>query len=158
MAGYDERHRIRCHGLADITRRSGLGAQYFGQRAIRGRLAPAEFAHLRVDFRKEGLLRTQIERHCREIHPFPFKVTVDIADEPSDVRRRNGASGLRKATQDRGLGPRLRIRRQAKATHALRAPSDGRKTVLCLEDCVLVLHFGCPDRALLTWQALRKAS
>src|SRR3546814_2534509 len=104
MAGDDQRDGIPRHRLPDIARKLRADAQRLGDRAIGGRLAPAELAHAIINPREKWGLLAEIDWHPTEVDALARKIANDGVDDRRHLRRRFAAHGAGQAAFDGAPG------------------------------------------------------
>src|SRR3546814_20612556 len=93
MAGDDQRDGIPRHRLPDIARKLRADAQRLGDRAIDGRLAPAELAHAIINPREKWGLLAEIDWHPTEVDPLARPKANAGAHDRRPLPRRFPAPG-----------------------------------------------------------------
>src|SRR3546814_18948796 len=92
------------HRLPDIARKLRADAQRLGDRAIGGRLAPAELAHAIINPREKWGLLAEIDWHPTEVDALARKIANDGVDDRRHLRRRFAAHGDGQAAFDGAPG------------------------------------------------------
>src|SRR4051812_37528674 len=124
MTGDDQRYRIACHCLADITSGFGTFAEFHGNRAIGGRAAPADTAGSRIDVLEEIVLAVEIELEPGEINLFAAKIPFPRRERRLDFAARRSPLRLREPAQHQPFRRVATFRWQLKADDAAIAPCD----------------------------------
>src|SRR5262249_30600284 len=115
VAGDDQRDRILCHGLANITRGFGSGAELLGQGAIGRCAAPSDLSSSGVDALKEWVLLAEVEPEHGKIRLLAFEIAPYSGDRLGHLWRGRAGFCAGHLAQQNSFGRCGTLRRQLEA-------------------------------------------
>jgi len=85
VAGDDQWNRISGHGLPDIARRFGSGAEFLRDGAVGGRVAPCDAPDRSVNSPEERVLPIEIKLKVGKIRLFALEIALHKSDRLGDL-------------------------------------------------------------------------
>ena len=138
VAGDDQRHRILCHGLANIARGFRSGAEFLRQSAVSGRAAPSDQPRRGINTLEERVLLTEVELDPGKIRLLALEIALYSGDRPRDLRRGRARFGAGRSAEQHSLGPVTAFCRQLEARDAHVVPGDPAKAAPRFENKIMV--------------------
>src|ERR1700751_202117 len=116
------------HGLANIARGFGSGAECLRQSAISGRATPFDLSRRGINTLEERGLLTEVEFEPGKIGLLALKIALYSGDSFDQLRCGRARFGAGRSAEQHSLGPVSAFCRQLEARDARVVPSDPANT------------------------------